>query len=233
MPKPVYFLPFILLLGVFLSVKTRKLTLAGALTAALLGVFLYLGAGYEGILMAAVLFGMATLATSYKTNVKEALGEPEKNKGKRTAGQVLANVGVAAVAGLLCCFYPIKSEMFRLMMAASLASAAADTVSSELGTVFGKRFYNIINLKQDRKGLDGVVSLEGTLFGLAASMIIATVYAFGFGWNINFFKVIIAGTVGNLGDSLIGATLERKGFVGNNAVNLMNTLVAAAVVLVL
>ena len=225
-----YLLSVILLAGVFISVKTKKLTLAGALTAALLGVFLYVGVGYYGILLAAALFLMTTLATSYKTGVKEASGAAEKNKGQRTAGQVLANVGTAGICGLLCCFYPAKIELFRLMMAASLASAAADTISSELGTVYGTRFYNIISLKKDQKGLDGVISLEGTSFGFAASTIIAIIYAFSFGWNINFIWIIIAATIGNLSDSVIGATLERKGIIDNNLVNFLNTIVSVLII---
>lgn len=228
-----YFLPILLAAGVFLSVKTKKLTLPAALTAALLGVCLYLGAGYYGILLAAVLFLLSALATSQKISVKEALGAAEKNKGQRTAAQVLANVGTAGLLGLLCFFYPIKTDLFRLMMAASLASAAADTISSEMGTVYGKRFYNIINLKRDQQGLDGVISLEGTLFGLAASIIIAIVYVLSFGWKIDFWRIILAGTIGNLADSVLGATLERKHYLGNNAVNFLNTIVAAVVAMLL
>lgn len=228
-----YLLPIILLTGVILSVKARKLTLPGALTAALLGVFLYLGAGYDGILLAAALFLLASLATSWKINVKEALGAAEKNKGERTAAQVLANVGTAALIGLLCFFYPNKTDILRLMMAASLASAAADTISSELGTVCGRNFYNITTLKKDQKGLDGVISLEGTLLGLAASTIIAVVYAFSFGWNLNFLWILAAATIGNFSDSVLGATLERKHLLGNNVVNFLNTVIAAVVALVL
>jgi len=228
-----YFLPIILLTGIILSVKTRKLTLPGALTAALLGIFLYLGAGYHGILMAVTLFLLAAAATSWKAGIKEALGAAEKNKGQRTAAQVLANVGTAGFMGLLCFFYPINIGMFRLMMAASLASAAADTVSSELGTVYGSRFYNIITFKKDRQGLDGVISLEGSLFGLASSAVIAFVYAFSFGWKTDFWWIILAGTIGNLADSVLGATWERKGYLVNNAVNFLNTVIAAIVAIIL
>ncbi|MEX8547913.1 MAG: TIGR00297 family protein [Mucilaginibacter sp.] len=226
-----YFLPIILLTGVALSVKSHKLTFPAALTAAFLGVCLYIGAGYFGILMAAVLFLMAAVSTAQKHAVKEALGIAEKNQGQRKAPQVLANVGMAGLMGLLCFFYPLKIDVFRLMMAASLASAAADTVSSELGTVYGKHFYNIVSCKPDQRGLDGVISLEGTFFGLMASVIIATVYALSFGWNLNFWWIIIAGTIGNLADSVLGATLERKGYLSNNAVNFLNTVVAALVAL--
>ncbi len=233
MQLPYFLLPIILLAGIVLTVKTKKLTLPAALTAALLGICLYLGAGYYGILMAAVLFLLSALATAWKINLKEALGIAEKNKGQRTAGQVMANVGTAGLLGLLCFFYPVKTELFKLMMAASLASAAADTISSEMGTVYGRNFYNIISLKKDQKGLDGVISLEGTMFGLAASIIIALVYVFSFGWKLNFWWIVIAGTIGNLADSVLGATLERKHYLGNNMVNFLNTLIAAVAAFIL
>jgi uncharacterized membrane protein len=43
--------------------------------------------------------------------------------------------------------------------------------------------------------------------------------------------IIAAGTAGNLSDSVMGALLERRGVIGNNAVNFLNTLIAALVML--
>jgi uncharacterized membrane protein len=37
----------------------------------------------------------------------------------------------------------------------------------------------------------------------------------------------VAGIFGNLCDSILGASLERKQFIGNNTVNFLNTLFAA------
>lgn len=146
---------------------------------------------------------------------------------------MLANAGVAAICGMLVLMCTKFAGLLLLMMAASFASATADTLSSELGTIYGKRFFNIVTLKPDQRGLDGVISLEGTLIGIAGSCIIAVIYAIGFEWDLNVVWIIIAGTTGNLTDSLLGALLERKHYIDNNAVNFLNTLMAALVVLLI
>ena len=228
-------LQYILLLAILAgamvaSIAAKKLTGAAALTGGALGLFIYAGAGFIGIALVAVFFSFGTLATSWKKRYKENAGLSEENSSKRNAGQVVANAGIAAICGVLGYFFEEYVFVFRLMMAASLSSAMADTLSSELGNVYGKRFYNILTLQKDTRGLNGVVSLEGTAIGIVGSVIIALVYAIGFGFTFNtFITIIIAGTIGNLFDSILGASLERKRYLNNDVVNFLNTAVAALI----
>ncbi len=214
----------VLLIGVLFSIGRKKLTLPAALSGAALGWIIYAGGGYTGLAMMTVFFILGTAATS----VSHATPGQTRTDQTRTTGQVIANAGVAAITALLSLLWPTHSPLLLVMMAGSLASAAADTLASELGMVYGRRFFNILTGRADQKGLDGVVSIEGLLIGTVAAGIIALIYTLGQGWNGRILLIIIlSGTLGNLTDSILGALFERKGQMSNDTVNFLNTLVAA------
>ena len=219
----------LLALGMGYSARAGKLTTAATWVGGALGVLIYLGAGFQGLAMLALFFGLGTAASAWKVRDKQHLGLAEANKGRRTAGQVLANAGVAGLLGLLGWQDAAHASFYSLLLAGSFAAATADTLSSELGNVYGSRYYNILTFRPDQRGLDGVVSLEGTLLGLAGSAGLAAAYCLGAGWGAAFWWLLLAGTAGNLTDSLLGATLERRHYLGNNVVNGLNTLVGALV----
>ncbi|MEO7311282.1 MAG: DUF92 domain-containing protein [Chitinophagaceae bacterium] len=223
-----------LALAAVASVWLQKLTAAAGITGVITAMLIYLGCGITGLAMLAAFFIIGTTATSFKIKQKQHLKIAEENKGKRNAGQVLANAGLAAGLGLVAWTFPQYSVVCSLLITAGFSSATADTLSSELGNVYGKKYYNILSLRKDTRGLNGVISLEGTLCGFAGSVLIAVIYALGFGFHVRpSLMIIIAGTAGNLFDSLLGATIERKGIIGNNKVNFLNTLFAAVIALLL
>jgi uncharacterized protein (TIGR00297 family) len=233
MPIQNYLVYIFLIVGMILSTWFKKLTIRAAITGGLTGLLIYQGAGLTGLAILTLFFILGSGATGWQMRSKQQIGAAEKDKGRRTAGQVIANGGIAALLGAIMWRMPEAVASHRIMMAGSLAAATADTLASELGTVYGKRFYNIITFKKDERGLDGVVSLEGTLIGIIGAALIAIVYSVGFGWSINFLCIVIGGAVGNLADSVLGATLERKHLIGNNVVNFLNTLIGALVCLLL
>jgi uncharacterized protein (TIGR00297 family) len=169
---------------------------------------------------------------------KERLGTAEGRIG-RSASQVAANLGLAALASS----NPVQSwlmdarwlphrassqTMLFAMTIAALAEAAADTTSSEIGQVLGGRPRMITSFKAVDHGRDGAISLGGTLAGVVAAAIVAYagMWAFGGGWSL--FTVSCAGAVfGLFFDSLLGATLEERGLLNNDAVNFLSTASAA------
>lgn len=175
----------------------------------------------------AAFFITGVVVTSWKMNVKQNLRLAEARGGKRNAAQVFANAGVAGLAGLLAVVLPAFQYQAPLIIAGCFASATADTVSSELGNVYGKKFYYITSFKKAPRGVNGAISLEGTLLGMVGSLIIAAVYATGVNFSADLVLIVLGGTLGNGVDSVLGATLERKGILGNNVVNFLSTLSAA------
>jgi uncharacterized protein (TIGR00297 family) len=216
----------ILFAAIFFSVAKRKLTATGTAVASLVALVIYAGSGCTGISFLGAFFILGIAVTSWNRKKQKIFFQKESEQ--RDALQVIANGGVAAILGLLILLYPDLKNILLLMMACSFSSATADTVSSELGIIYGKASFNILTWKRDIKGENGVVSFEGTLLGIAGSMAIAIIYSILIEPGLfPFFIIVIAGTAGNLADSFLGATLERKNIIGNNAVNFLNTFIAA------
>ncbi len=182
---------------------------------------------------------LAYFATRMGRAQKERLGTAEERHG-RAASQVAANLGVAALV-LTQNFqsWLIDSHWFsRGTLApvpifavglAGLAEAAADTVSSEIGQVLGGRPRMITTLRTADPGVDGAISIAGTLAGIAAGVIVALAGTLALRGDASLFWISTAGAIfGLLFDSLLGATLERRGWLNNDAVNFLSTASAAA-----
>jgi len=185
-----------------------------------------------------VLFLLSFAATRLGREKKERLGTAEKRQG-RTAAQVAANLGIAALASselaqswlLNFGWYAnvaLNPACWFVAGLAALAEAAADTVSSEIGQVLGGRPRMITTLHEAEPGTDGGISLVGTLAGIAAAAIVAIAGTLALNGGRKIFCIACAGGVfGLLFDSLLGATLERRGLLNNDAVNFLSTASAA------
>jgi uncharacterized protein (TIGR00297 family) len=187
------------------------------------------------VLAVAVLAFVSTLLGRAK---KERLGTAESRRG-RSASQVAANLGVAAIASsAVVQSWSIDSRWFAqttlspallfAMALAALAEAAADTASSEVGQVFGGLPRMITTLRQVKPGRNGAISLAGTLAGVIAAGLVAAAGTLALGGGRIMFAIGCAGGIfGLLFDSLLGATLEERGWLNNDAVNFLSTISAA------
>jgi uncharacterized protein (TIGR00297 family) len=181
---------------------------------------------------------LAFAATRTGRGKKERLGTAEAHRG-RSASQVAANLGMAALVAsepvriwlLNSRWLPHAAHPGALLLAlplAALAEAAADTVSSEIGQVLGGRPRMITTLRAAELGTDGAMSAAGTLSGLVAAAIVAGAGSWALRGDWVLFTLSCAGAAfGLLFDSLLGATLEKRGWLNNDAVNFLSTASAA------
>lgn len=204
-----------------------SVTDGGALAGVVVAFILLIIAGFSGFVPLLVLFVLTVLATRWGRRRKERLGLAERSGG-RTASQVLANLGAAACCALPVLWFPEFTDLLLAGAMAALAEAAADTVSSEIGQGSSRRAYLIVGLRSVPIGTNGGVSVTGTLSGIAAAFLIAWVSAVFAVVDWNWVPIIaVAGTVGMMFDSILGATWENAGRMGNDAVNFVSTVFAA------
>ncbi|MGA9424753.1 MAG: DUF92 domain-containing protein, partial [Terracidiphilus sp.] len=80
----------------------------------------------------------------------------------------------------------------------------------------------------------GAISLAGTFAGVIAGGIVSAAGTMALGGGAAMLAVSWAGGVfGLFFDSLLGATLERRGWLNNDAVNFLSTASAAGFALVM
>jgi uncharacterized protein (TIGR00297 family) len=209
------------------ALRLRGVTRSGAAAGTIIGLVLYLGGGAAALAALIMVFVLALISTRLGYSHKQKLGVAEPREG-RTASQVLANLGVAAVCAAL---YACRGQppLLRLALAAALSEAAADTVSSEVGQAFGRKAWLITTWDSVLAGTNGAVSVPGTLAGAAAGAVVTLVCIFGRLIPRHWLTASLgAAILGMVVDSFLGAWLERRGWLNNHAVNFLSTLVAAA-----
>ncbi len=190
---------------IWLTVRRQSLTWDGAVSAAVLGLWVLFFAGKAFLLPLFFFFISSTLIG--KLTKRRAVVSDAKHGKARDYRQVLCNGGIYA---LLATFLPNSVEM---LMVISLSISTADTWASEIGIYFQGRTYDVWRWRPAPVGLSGGVSWAGTLggfFGALATVVVsfATLY-----YDMNMAAVLAfaaAGFLGMLIDSLLGATLQAR-----------------------
>ena len=113
----------------------------------------------------------------------------------------------------------------------AIATATADTLASEIG-VLDQNPRLITTFQKVNPGTNGAVSVLGTAVGIAGAAVIG-IAAYFLGIMPNALSAIlvsiISGTVGCFMDSILGALFENQGWITNEHVNLIATIVGAIV----
>ena len=185
------------------------ITLDGAASSLLFGT---IALGFGGWVGAAVT--LAFFVSSSLVSKSIDLSEQDASKKipfRRNAVQVWAN-GFWFAFWVLIWFLSQK-PMFMIAAISSMAFATADTWGSEIGghRVRGTTWL-LKGFKKVQPGVDGGVSLMGTLASIAGAVFITLVFwvmSPENHWGI-YLTVVLAGFLGSFLDSWIGATLQGK-----------------------
>ena len=201
---------------------SKGLDRLSAITGGIMGYMILFTNGWQWLMLLMLFFALSTAATHYNKAVKKKYGVSQK---KRAVENVLGN-------GLVALVFALQGNLYGF--AASLASATADTMSSEIGVLSKKKPVSILDFKTEvKRGANGGISTLGNVMNFAGSAAIATACLALFGsWTI-FWIVLWSGIVGCIVDSVLGATLENDGVIGNHMVNLLSSLAAGLMAIAL
>jgi uncharacterized protein (TIGR00297 family) len=204
----------------------KGVNVTGAVAGAAVAFIFYGNGGWRLFLLLLIVFAITFIATKIATTKKKTV-EIRKGFG-RSGSQVMANLFVPTVFLLLADIVVVPYVALGAAIA-TLAELAADTVSSELGEAFGRPTYLMTTWKPAATGTNGGVSLLGTVAGtFSAALVAASAFALDI-FDARVWLCSLAGIAGMFVDSLLGATLENRGLLNNDAVNLISTAAAAMV----
>lgn len=220
----------------FAAWKAKTLSYGGAVAAAVLGMVIF-GLGGLGWAILLMGFFVSSSALSRLFRKRKARLEEKFSKGsQRDAAQVAANGGIAGMFTLLHLLFPTAVWPW-VGFAGALAAANADTWATELGVLSRSRPRLITTGKIVDSGTSGGISWTGTAAATAGAFLIALLAVLFWqgrmgslpagspGWLVNALGanapvlaplsalgwltgITLAGLLGSLFDSLLGATLQ-------------------------
>ncbi len=188
---------------------------------------IFIGTGWAGWLLLFGSFVAVAVATRAGLARKALAGIAEDRGGRRGPGNAIANTGIAAWAAFLSAGMP-DGRMAQLAMAAAIVTAMSDTIASEVGKAWGKSTWLVTTFRSVPPGTSGAISTEGTLAGvLSATALSAAAVLLGLVPGTWLVAMVLAATVASFVEGVLGATLEGRGVLNNNALNFVNSALGA------
>ena len=203
----------------------RVVSRSGAIAGGLAGFLILVFGGWPAYALLWSFFLAGTLATKLGYRRKAAAGVAQKDSGRRGAAHVAANCLVPASLLLL----GVRSVGY----VGAFGAALADTLGTEIGTLFGKKPFSALTLRPLPPGTPGAISLPGTAASLAGAAAIA---AAGVGLGLIPMRLALAATaggfVGALAESFLSALGRRFLFrLDHEFANGLNTFIGAMLAL--
>lgn len=213
------------------SIVNKKLTLMGTFVAIALGLSVSLS-GFEYFCIMIAFYISANIATEKNNRVNSNIVGNHKDSKPRSASQVIYKGLFPSVISLIIYIKyegkldlstaNINRQILQSMYIAFYCFSTADTWASEIGMIGSHKTYFILTGKLIPKGVNGGISVKGTIMSVLGGGFIGLVsilcWVFRFGANEIKYSIIIHmliigcfwGFIGSMIDSLIGATLQES-----------------------
>lgn len=220
------------------AVSSGALTRIAGAVAFLFGSVIVVVAGFPFLALLVLFVFASTLATRFGFEEKRRKNLHEGTHGERGVSNVVAHIVIPT--GLVLAAWAFPSEIpvapLAVLYASALAFGAADTFASEFGVLAGSA-RSILTGRAVPPGTNGGVSMIGELWAFVGSLTTAIV---GLALFVVFqtprvsvgaflVAVALAGFVGCQVDSVLGETLENRGYLTKGSTNFFGMLSAVAV----
>jgi uncharacterized protein (TIGR00297 family) len=222
-------LVFAFVLG-YLAYRVRIADISAMLSATLLGVVIIISTDVWWYLTLLTFFFLGGMFTRYKYEFKKSRGIAESRGGVRGYKNVFSNSLAALALAVACKVFPSYAMLLLPAYLGSIATATGDTLASEIGQTWKGEPIMITTFKKVRPGTDGGVTTLGEFAAFAGASAIALLSLMFLKNDMGLaFAVFAGGFIGTNIDSVLGATLQQKGYLSNNGVNLFATISGAIV----
>jgi uncharacterized protein (TIGR00297 family) len=186
------------------ALRVKALSLDGAIAAFVVGTMVFGAGGLPAAIVLLAFFIPSSLLTRIgRAGKRRAIADADHTA--RTAWQVLANGGVAALCALGALYWRTP---FDAAFAGAIAAASADTWATEIGTLSSRPPVSIVTLRPVQTGISGGVSALGIAASAGGALCVAIV-----AWLFRVASLpaaLAGGFVGSLLDSFAGATLQSR-----------------------
>lgn len=228
---------FSLFLALF-AYRQNIADVSAMLAATLLGVLIIVFTNINWYLILISFFLLGGAFTRYRYDYKLMRGMAQSKAGVRSYENVFSNSITALV---LAVGYGVYEGANILLFAylGAVATATGDTLASEIGETYKGKPVMITTFEPVRPGTDGGISILGELVCIGGSVItgilalvlgVIDLDASGISTYVFWVSIVVlGGFAGTNFDSLLGATLQQKGWLSNSSVNLVATMGGACV----
>ncbi len=222
-------LVFSFVLG-YLAYKARIADISAMLSATLIGVVVIISSHITWLFVLLAFFLLGSLFTRYKYDYKLVRGIAEGKGGVRGYKNVFSNSLAGLTLAVAYGIFPAQGQVLLAGYLGSVATACGDTLASEIGETYKGEPRMITTFKKAKPGTDGAISNLGEAAAFFGASAVAVLAFFLIRKDFNLTIAAAAGGfIGTNIDSVLGATLQQKGYLSNNGVNLFATISGAII----